>query len=84
MVNITGVEVSTTSDAPGFEIHCNVLSDGHVNSDGFVMVCEAESEEERAAWINAICMVLVAKPELAPQDVEKSLAAGAAGAAGTP
>ena len=64
-----------------------MLSDGHVSSEGFKLIVEAETEDERAAWITAICTTLVAKTEVAPQDVEKEInergaAAAAAAAAG--
>ena len=61
--NINGVEVWSGGPGPGFEIHCNVLADGHVDSAGYKLVCEAETEEERTAWINAICTALVAKTQ---------------------
>jgi hypothetical protein len=39
---------------PGFEIHCNVLASGQIDSRGFKLICEAYSEDEQASWINAI------------------------------
>jgi hypothetical protein len=74
---ITGVEVSSGVN-PGFEILCKALADGHISSGGYKLVCEAESEEERALWINAICSVLVVQLAPAPQDVASLAGSGAA------